>query len=55
MSIEAGSTIGWHKYVGDKGKSIGIDHFGASAPAGVLYKEFGFTAEAVINAVKTNL
>jgi transketolase len=55
VSIEAGSTIGWHKYVGDKGKSIGIDHFGASAPASVLYKEFGFTAEAVINAVKANL
>ncbi|KAL2511448.1 Transketolase-2 [Abeliophyllum distichum] len=52
VSIEAGSTFGWHKIVGQKGKAIGIDRFGASAPAGKIYKEFGITAEAVIAAAK---
>jgi len=45
VAIEAGSTLGWHRYIGDKGEIIGIDHFGASAPAGVLFEKFGFTAE----------
>ncbi|XP_020235327.1 transketolase, chloroplastic [Cajanus cajan] len=52
VSIEAGSTFGWHKIVGSKGKAIGIDRFGASAPAGKIYKEFGITKEAVIAAAK---
>ncbi|KAK4411277.1 Transketolase, chloroplastic [Sesamum angolense] len=52
VSIEAGSTFGWEKIVGAKGKAIGIDRFGASAPAGKIYKEFGITAEAVIAAAK---
>ena len=42
----------WYKYVGMDGAVIGIDHFGASAPAATLFKEFGFTAE---NAVKAGL
>ena len=41
VSIEAGSTFGWEKIIGSKGKAIGIDRFGASAPAGKIYKEFG--------------
>jgi transketolase len=45
VSIEAGTTFGWERYVGTAGASIGIDHFGASAPAKVLYKEFGLTAD----------
>ncbi|KAK9790779.1 hypothetical protein WJX73_009714 [Symbiochloris irregularis] len=53
VSVEAGSTFGWSKYVGQKGKSIGIDSFGASAPAPTLYKEFGITKEAVVSAVKS--
>ena len=53
VSIEAGSTFGWGKVVGGKGKSIGIDSFGASAPAGKLYKEFGITVEAVVAAAKS--
>ncbi|CAN1159027.1 Transketolase, chloroplastic, partial [Linum perenne] len=53
VSIEAGSTFGWHKIVGDKGKAIGIDKFGASAPAGKIYKEYGITAEAVVAAAKS--
>jgi len=52
VSIEAGSTFGWEKIVGSKGKAIGIDRFGASAPAGKIYKEFGLTVEAVIAAAK---
>ena len=53
VSIEAGSTFGWLKYVGSKGKAIGIDRFGASAPAGKIYKEFGITKEAVVEAAKS--
>ncbi|KAJ6826395.1 putative transketolase, chloroplastic [Iris pallida] len=52
VSIEAGSTLGWQKYVGSKGKAIGIDRFGASAPAGKIYKEYGITAENVIATAK---
>ncbi|XP_038684162.1 transketolase, chloroplastic-like [Tripterygium wilfordii] len=52
VSIEAGTTFGWEKIVGSKGKAIGIDRFGASAPAGKIYKEFGITPEAVIAAAK---
>ncbi|RRT58521.1 hypothetical protein B296_00029815 [Ensete ventricosum] len=53
ISIEAGVTLGWEKYVGSKGKAIGIDRFGASAPAGRIYKEFGITAESIIAAAKS--
>ncbi|XVF33513.1 hypothetical protein REPUB_Repub17cG0175100 [Reevesia pubescens] len=52
VSIEAGSTFGWEKIVGSKGKAIGIDRFGASAPAGKIYKKFGLTPEAVVAAAK---
>ncbi len=47
ISVEAGSTFGWQRYVGDKGLSIGIDHFGASAPCELLAKMYGFSAESV--------
>ncbi len=47
LAVEAGVSQGWHKYVGTEGDIHGIDHFGASAPAKDLAKEFGFTAEAV--------
>ncbi|RWW60742.1 hypothetical protein BHE74_00032247 [Ensete ventricosum] len=53
ISIEAGVTLGWQKYVGSKGKAIGIDRFGASAPAGRIYKEFGITAESIIAAAQS--
>lgn len=52
VAVEAGSTQGWHKWVGDKGVVIGIDRFGASAPAATLFKEFGFTAENIIAKTK---
>jgi len=45
VSMEAGSSFGWERYVGEDGAIIGIDRFGASAPAAVLYEKFGFTAE----------
>ncbi|HTX03762.1 MAG TPA: transketolase [Candidatus Acidoferrales bacterium] len=50
MSIEAGATLGWHKYVGDHGLAYGIDRYGASAPAAVIAKEYGFTPERVAEA-----
>jgi len=53
VSVEAGTTIGWHRYVGDKGTAIGIDHFGSSAPGEELFRRYGFTAERVVSAVTT--
>ncbi|MDO8731213.1 MAG: transketolase [Actinomycetota bacterium] len=55
VAVEAGATLGWWKYVGDRGRVIGIDHFGASAPAEVLFTEFGITVETVIAAAKASL
>lgn len=51
VAIEAGATGSWYKYVGSEGKVIGLDHFGASAPYKTLYKEFGITAEAIVEAI----
>jgi transketolase len=50
VSIEAAATFGWRQFVGDRGITIGIDHFGASAPAGAIAKAFHFTPEAVATA-----
>jgi len=55
VSVEAGVTAGWREYVGDAGVSIGLNHFGASAAAGILFKEFGFTPEAVASAAKESI
>ena len=55
VSVEAGATIGWHRYVGDRGATIGLDHFGASAAAATLYTEFGITPEAVAEAVRRTI
>ncbi|MDD3840288.1 MAG: transketolase [Clostridia bacterium] len=51
VAVEAGSTMGWHKYVGDQGVVIGIDRFGASAPGDVVMEKFGFTVENVVKNV----
>jgi transketolase len=51
VAVEAGATQPWWKYVGLKGQVVGIDHFGASAPAKDLFKKFGFTAEHVQEAI----
>jgi transketolase len=50
VSLEAAATFGWHRWVGDLGEAIGMETFGASAPAGTLYKHFGFTPERVADA-----
>jgi transketolase len=50
--VEAGVTGGWYKYAGLDGKIVGLDRFGESAPAGQLFKEFGFTVENVVKAVE---
>ena len=55
VSVEAGSTLGWDRWVGSDGLSIGIDHFGASAPAEVLAEEFGFTGDSVAARVESFL
>jgi transketolase len=52
VAIEAASPFGWQRWVGDKGTVIGLNHFGASAPAETLFKEFGFTAAHVVEAVR---
>lgn len=55
VSIEAGIAQGWHEFIGDSGVAISLEHYGASASAPVLFKEFGFTQEAVIKACKESL
>ena len=47
VSIEAGATLGWHRWIGDRGIAVGIDHFGTSAPAAAIAKAYGFTPEAI--------
>ncbi|MDO5025771.1 MAG: transketolase [Trueperella sp.] len=55
VSVEAGATLGWCRYLGDAGRAIGIDHYGASAAGDVLFKEFGVTAAAVVEAAKESI
>jgi transketolase len=50
VTVEAGVSMGWERWAGDEGAIIGIDHFGASAPAGTIFREFGFTADRVAEA-----
>jgi len=55
VSIEAASTFGWQRYTGTGGLNIGLDSFGASAPAGDLFAHFGFTAEAIVPQILQQL
>ncbi|TAN52286.1 MAG: transketolase [Methylococcaceae bacterium] len=55
VAVEAGISAGWYKYVGRNGCIVGLDHFGESAPAAVLYEAFGITADHVAQAVETVL
>jgi transketolase len=55
VSVEAGVAQGWRELVGDAGRSIAIEHFGASADAKTLFREFGFTPEAVVQAARDSL
>jgi transketolase len=52
VAVEAGVSDYWRKYVGPEGAVVGLDRYGESAPAGELFKHFGFTAENVANAVR---
>ncbi len=55
VSIEAGIAMPWHKYTGSFGRTISIEHYGASAPAGELFENFGFTTTAVVEAAQESL
>ena len=55
VSIEAGATLGWERYLGLDGLAIGLDRFGASAPAPDLFKRFGFTVEAIVPKILERL
>lgn len=55
VAVEAGVSDGWWKYVGSQGAIVGLDRFGESAPAGLLFKEFGFTVENVVKNVEAIL
>ena len=52
LSVEAGVKQGWEKYLGDYGEAISIERFGASAPYEIIFKEYGFTKEAIVEKVK---
>ena len=52
IAVEAGCTQGWHRYTGERGRVIGIDRFGASAPSKVLFEKLGITAERVVEAAR---
>jgi transketolase len=55
VSIEAGVTMGWREYIGDRGIAIGIDRYGASAPAEVIFEKLGITPAAVVAAAKQTI
>ena len=55
VSVEAGTTFGWSKYVGDAGASIGVDTYGASAPGGIIMEKYGFTVDNVVATAKSVL
>ncbi|MFD3665729.1 transketolase [Streptomyces sp. NPDC058659] len=55
VAVEAGIGLTWHRYVGDAGRIVSLEHFGASADAKVLFREFGFTPEAVVAAARESL
>lgn len=55
VAVEAGIGLTWHRYVGDAGRIVSLEHFGASADAKVLFREFGFTPEAVATAARESL
>jgi transketolase len=55
VSIEAGIAQGWREYIGDFGVAVSLEHFGASASASVLFREFGFTPENIVAAAKSSM
>jgi transketolase len=55
VAVEAGIGLSWYRFVGEAGRIVSLEHFGASADAKVLFREFGFTPEAVANAARESL
>lgn len=55
VSVEAGVSMPWHRFTGDHGRNVSLEHFGASAPGAELFERFGFTAEAVVAAARESL
>ncbi len=55
VSVEAGVSMPWHRFTGDHGRNVSLEHFGASAPGAELFERFGFTAEAVAEAARASL
>jgi transketolase len=55
VAVEAGVAQPWHRFVGDAGEIVSIEHFGASADYQTLFREFGFTSEAVVSAARNSL
>ena len=55
VSIEAGVAQSWYQFIGDSGVAVSLEHFGASASASVLFKEFGFTIENIVAAAKESM
>ncbi|GAQ77513.1 transketolase [Streptomyces turgidiscabies] len=55
VAVEAGIGLTWHKYVGDAGRIVSLEHFGASADGKVLFQEFGFTAENVAAVARESI
>jgi transketolase len=54
VSVEAGLALSWHKYLGTSGRAISLEHFGASADYQTLYREFGLTAQDVVDTAHTS-
>ncbi|WKD57625.1 Transketolase [Corynebacterium capitovis DSM 44611] len=55
VSVEAGVSMPWHRFTGDHGRTVSLEHFGASAPGSELFERFGFTADAVYEAAQDSL
>jgi transketolase len=55
VSVEAGLSLSWHKFLGAQGRSVSIEHFGASADYKTLFREFGMTTEAVVAAARESM
>lgn len=55
VSVEAGSALSWYRMLGDSGRAVAIDHFGASADYETLFEKFGITAESVVSAARESL
>jgi len=52
VTVEVGTALGWERYAGDEGAIVGLDRFGASAPAGTIFRELGFTVERVADVAR---